>query len=293
MLAFTPEGTGTAARRALEAGSGVTRRRFSTRIRVRRTPGYHAGAGRAPGRPGGVLRDSARSGRFAVPDRELSARRADAIAMRRPVALSSCSCWPRSPPPAGRVPTPSRSASATRRPECARTGFARLDIRRVRLLVSTTSVLRGDYSRYDAWMQGARARRRRVAHDQPQLRAIRRLPTVRQYRRIVRALRAHYPWVHTMAAWNEANHVRSRPTATRAAPRSTTTRCGRSAPAARSSPPTCSTRRTCCRGSRSSSATRSTRGSGACTPTRTPTTSGRSTRPRRGSCCATCAAMSG
>jgi hypothetical protein len=33
-----------------------------------------------------------------------------------------------------------------------------------------------------------------------------RLPTIAQYRRVVRALRKRYPWVTTMAAWNEANH---------------------------------------------------------------------------------------
>ena len=90
--------------------------------------------------------------------------------------------------------------------------FARLDIGQVRLLVSYDSVLRGDYSRYDAWMRAAHARGADVlltinhSSDHPQ-----RLPSVHQYRRTVRALRARYPWVHTMSAWNEANHV-SQPT---------------------------------------------------------------------------------
>lgn len=38
------------------------------------------------------------------------------------------------------------------------------------------------------------------------------LPSVREYRRGVRAFRARFPWVHDLGAWNEANHA-SQPTA--------------------------------------------------------------------------------
>ncbi len=63
MLAFTPEGTGTAARRTLEA-NGVPWR-FSTRIRVRRIPGYHSGPVERLDALEAVLR-APRSGRFSV-----------------------------------------------------------------------------------------------------------------------------------------------------------------------------------------------------------------------------------
>jgi hypothetical protein len=38
------------------------------------------------------------------------------------------------------------------------------------------------------------------------------LPSVREYRRAVRAFRERFPWVHDLGAWNEANHA-SQPTA--------------------------------------------------------------------------------
>jgi hypothetical protein len=63
MLAFTPEGTGTAARRSLEANGA--RWRFSARIRVRRIPGYHSGPVERLDALEAVLR-APRSGRFAV-----------------------------------------------------------------------------------------------------------------------------------------------------------------------------------------------------------------------------------
>jgi len=63
MLAFTPEGSGSAARRGLEA-NGV-RWRFSTRLRVRRIPGYHSGPVERLDALEAVLR-APRSGRFAV-----------------------------------------------------------------------------------------------------------------------------------------------------------------------------------------------------------------------------------
>jgi hypothetical protein len=63
MLAFTPEGTGTAARRSLEANGA--RWRFSERIRVRRVPGYHSGPVERLDALEAVLR-APRSGRFAV-----------------------------------------------------------------------------------------------------------------------------------------------------------------------------------------------------------------------------------
>jgi hypothetical protein len=85
--------------------------------------------------------------------------------------------------------------------------FAQLGISHVRLLVAYDSVLRGDFSRYDRWMKNAHTRGADVLLTINQsLRHPSRLPTVRRYRRVVRILRKRYPWVRTMAAWNEANH---------------------------------------------------------------------------------------
>jgi hypothetical protein len=85
--------------------------------------------------------------------------------------------------------------------------FQQLGITQVRLLVAYDLVLRGDFSRYDHWMTNAHARGADVlltinqSSTHPD-----RLPTVARYRRVVRILRKRYPWVTTMAAWNEANH---------------------------------------------------------------------------------------
>jgi hypothetical protein len=90
--------------------------------------------------------------------------------------------------------------------------FQKLGIRQVRLLMAYDSVLKGDFSRYDAWMRAAQARGADVLltinhhSTRPS-----RLPSLSQYRRVVRLLRARYPWVKTMSAWNEANH-KSQPT---------------------------------------------------------------------------------
>jgi hypothetical protein len=85
--------------------------------------------------------------------------------------------------------------------------FQQLGITQVRLLMAYDSVLRGDFSRYDHWMSTAHARGAEVLLTINQSSAHPgRLPTVAQYRRVVRVLRKRYPWVTTMAAWNEANH---------------------------------------------------------------------------------------
>jgi hypothetical protein len=90
--------------------------------------------------------------------------------------------------------------------------FEKLGIRHVRLLVSYDSVLRGDFSRYDQWMEAAALRGADVLLTiNHHSRHAERLPTLGQYRRTVRALRKRYPWVKTMSAWNEANHS-SQPT---------------------------------------------------------------------------------
>jgi hypothetical protein len=90
--------------------------------------------------------------------------------------------------------------------------FAQLGVSQVRLLVYYDLVLNRDFRRYDAWMAAAHARGADVlltinhhSADHP------RLPSVAQYRRVVRILRARYPWVTAMSAWNEANHP-SQPT---------------------------------------------------------------------------------
>ncbi len=85
--------------------------------------------------------------------------------------------------------------------------FEQLGIGQVRLLVYYDRVLAGDFSRYDQWMTTAHARGADVLVTINQhSRSATRLPTVGQYRRVVRKLRARYPWVTTMGAWNEANH---------------------------------------------------------------------------------------
>jgi hypothetical protein len=85
--------------------------------------------------------------------------------------------------------------------------FERLGIRHVRLLVGYDSVLRGDFSRYDAWMAAAHARGYDVLLTiDRDPRSYTRMPSNQAYRRVVRRLRARYPWVRAMAAWNEANH---------------------------------------------------------------------------------------
>jgi len=85
--------------------------------------------------------------------------------------------------------------------------FQQLGIKQVRLLMSYNSVLKGNFSRYDAWMTQAAFRGADVLLTiQHHSRHPRRLPTFAQYRRTVRILHKRYPWVKSMSAWNEANH---------------------------------------------------------------------------------------
>jgi hypothetical protein len=68
-------------------------------------------------------------------------------------------------------------------------------------------------ARYGPVLDGARVRRIRMLVSfaaRPDAPA--HLPSVREYRRAVRAFRARFPWVHDLGAWNEANHA-SQPTA--------------------------------------------------------------------------------
>jgi hypothetical protein len=86
--------------------------------------------------------------------------------------------------------------------------FQQLGIKQVRLLVYYNQVLKGDFSRYDQWMAQAQARGADVllTINQHSSMSKTRLPTIAQYRKVVRTLRARYPYVRTWAAWNEANH---------------------------------------------------------------------------------------
>jgi hypothetical protein len=86
--------------------------------------------------------------------------------------------------------------------------FEQLGIRQVRLLVYYNHVLEGDFSRYDQWMAQANARGADVllTINQHSSMSKTRLPSLSQYRRVVRKLRQRYPYVRTWAAWNEANH---------------------------------------------------------------------------------------
>jgi len=90
--------------------------------------------------------------------------------------------------------------------------FEKLRIDQVRLLMSYDSVLKGDFARYDEWMTAAAFRGADVLLTiQHHSTGPRRLPTYSEYRRTVRILHKRYPWVKSMSAWNEANHV-SQPT---------------------------------------------------------------------------------
>jgi len=90
--------------------------------------------------------------------------------------------------------------------------FAALEIRQVRLIVAYDEVLKGDFSRYDAWMAAAQARGADVLLSiNHATNSYTRLPSTAQYRTVIRTLRARYPFVTTWSAWNEANH-RTQPT---------------------------------------------------------------------------------
>ena len=131
----------------------------------------------------------------------------DAIAMRRPVLILLLVLAALAAVPAGahafQIGMSDQKLGMWQDPR-----FERLGIRHVRLLVYYNLVLKGDFSRYDAWMRQAHARGDDVllTINQHSSMSTRALPTLRQYRRVVRKLRARYPWVRTWAAWNEANH---------------------------------------------------------------------------------------
>jgi hypothetical protein len=92
--------------------------------------------------------------------------------------------------------------------------FAALGLRDSRLVVPYDVAVRpAQLARYAPVLDAARARRIRMlvsfaaSSDAPL-----HLPSVRSYRRAVRAFRGRFPWVHDLGAWNEANHA-SQPTA--------------------------------------------------------------------------------
>jgi hypothetical protein len=87
--------------------------------------------------------------------------------------------------------------------------FAKLGITQVRLLMAYDNVLRKDFSRYDAWMSAAHRRGADVLVTiDRDIGSFKRMPSLRQYRKVIRILRERYPWVDTYGAWNEANHVK-------------------------------------------------------------------------------------
>jgi hypothetical protein len=87
--------------------------------------------------------------------------------------------------------------------------FAQLGITQVRLLMAYDNVLRKDFSRYDAWMSAAHRRGADVLVTiDRDIGSFKRMPSLRQYRKVIRILRERYPWVDTYGAWNEANHVK-------------------------------------------------------------------------------------
>jgi hypothetical protein len=85
--------------------------------------------------------------------------------------------------------------------------FQQLGVNQVRILMAYDAVLKRDFRRYDDWMAVAESRHADVLVTIDRSpRSFTRMPTLAQYRRVVRAIRARYPFVRTMAAWNEANH---------------------------------------------------------------------------------------
>jgi len=87
--------------------------------------------------------------------------------------------------------------------------FAQLGITQVRLLMAYDNILRKDFSRYDQWMAAAHSRGADVLLTiDRDIGSYTRMPTLAQYRRIIRILRERYPWVQTYGAWNEANHAK-------------------------------------------------------------------------------------
>ena len=84
--------------------------------------------------------------------------------------------------------------------------FEQLGIDQVRLLVSYNQVLAGDFSRYDQWMAQAQARGADVllTINQHSSMSKTRLPTIAQYRKVVRALRA------AGARWRFSEPIRAR-----------------------------------------------------------------------------------
>ena len=74
--------------------------------------------------------------------------------------------------------------------------FAKLGIEQVRLLMAYDNVLRRDFSRYDAWMTAAHRRGADVLVTiDRDIGSYTRMPTLKQYRKVIRILRKRYPWV--------------------------------------------------------------------------------------------------
>jgi len=92
--------------------------------------------------------------------------------------------------------------------------FAALGLRDSRLVVPYDVALDpAQAPRYAPILETAHARRiRMLVAFSATPSAPANLPSVREYRRAVRAFRARFPWVHDLGAWNEANHA-SQPTA--------------------------------------------------------------------------------
>jgi hypothetical protein len=92
--------------------------------------------------------------------------------------------------------------------------FAALGLRDSRLVVPYDVALdQEQLPRYAPVLEAARARGvRMLVSFGARPAAPAHLPSVREYRRAVRAFRVRFPWIRDLGAWNEANH-RSQPTA--------------------------------------------------------------------------------
>lgn len=90
--------------------------------------------------------------------------------------------------------------------------FQRLGLRHARIVIPYDELAANDFSRVAGWLAAARASKIAplvaINHGADE----HTLPSLATYERAVRNLRARYPWVTTLSAWNEANH-RRQPTA--------------------------------------------------------------------------------
>ena len=92
--------------------------------------------------------------------------------------------------------------------------FQRTGIKRIRVIVPYDDILQLKRRGYlDGWFAVARARGiEPLVSFYRSYRSLRRLPSVRTYKRIFRLFRRRYPWVRYFVTWDEANFAAAQPT---------------------------------------------------------------------------------